>query len=1095
MSYFKLGSLFKGIDSTPTAAGTTTLTLSSKQYQQFTGTTAQTVVLPDATTLPNTRRFDILNRSTGIVTVNFNGGSLAATVPANSQRYFLLTSNATSAGSWVVGGVVASSGATVSTADKLNLLSGMGSVNASTDNIESRIVNYRPEEISGNYSVTVTALPAAAGWASGASLNGFGYSISGLDSANSSLLTANNRYTDDSNYWLARAVVTARQGASAFANGSIFFFGGSNTANLSGGQTTNQKYVDSTDSWSTVGAYPAARNTPFSFVLNSANYAGGGFDNSGVTQSDFYTYSDSNAAWYARASLPGLRGAGSPFALNGLGYVASGTNDGGSTFLATTVRYNDVANFWSTLTNNLNLGRDHTDGAAANGFGYSSCGYNGGNSLATNEEFSDASTAWITRASIATARHGSNIGFSLNGTVFYPGGRNFPSNVNIATVDKFVNSSPLNLGILKRTTTTPTSVLVSTIVRDIAANLSVQIRTDGDNWKNFTSGIDSVLKLNETISAKLQAFNSNGGTLAGGNDAGGDSSVVETYNEVQNNWTVRTVLPAARNWLTGFQLQGFEYAVLGFIGSTAQTTNTQFDEIKNTWTTKTAATTAVARPNQGFSIDDIGYIPSGRQTETPTLYNGAQKYSAVTDSWTTFTTPNTIRWNSGVWGLNGKGYLVGGWTTPGGSASTYTANIEKYTVETNAWVNSANNLPAARGSLNRGGSVNGFGYVAGGENTSGGAQSETYEFNPSTETVATKTNLLSWKENAEWFRTSNVLYICGGNDGGGFSATNHQFNALVNAYTAKTSLGTAKRATAQANPSPYRSWEIRVGIPAYFAGIGGGAWAARATVPVGASSVQGLNINNFGYVAGLSNGTSTAKYNNDTDTFVLTGSTTNNKNRAGTFTLFNLGYVTGSANSSTTASEKYSDATNSWSSITATSSTHDEGSGFSLNGFGYVVGQSSVTNGAMEKYNAATNAWSSGAALATNVASTLGETAVLNGFCYLVGGYLGGAVDGTATQKYNDAANTWVSASATYPVAASFKSVVTINGVLHSAGGHRNSVPDNIATAATYKDTTNEWTTVNSMSAVRYAPSSFAINNTRMSASGNESLTDRKSVV
>jgi hypothetical protein len=41
-----------------------------------------------------------MNRSTGVVTVNFNGGSLAKTLSADTERVFLLISNGTSVGTW-----------------------------------------------------------------------------------------------------------------------------------------------------------------------------------------------------------------------------------------------------------------------------------------------------------------------------------------------------------------------------------------------------------------------------------------------------------------------------------------------------------------------------------------------------------------------------------------------------------------------------------------------------------------------------------------------------------------------------------------------------------------------------------------------------------------------------------------------------------------------------------------------------------------------------------------------------------------------------------------------------------------------------------
>lgn len=102
------GTFIKGValiqtpTTTATAAGTTTLTVSSNTNEEFTGVTTQTVVLPNTTTLQKGRAFYIMNRSTGIVTVNYNGGSLAKSLPANTEAQFVVINNATAAGTWDV---------------------------------------------------------------------------------------------------------------------------------------------------------------------------------------------------------------------------------------------------------------------------------------------------------------------------------------------------------------------------------------------------------------------------------------------------------------------------------------------------------------------------------------------------------------------------------------------------------------------------------------------------------------------------------------------------------------------------------------------------------------------------------------------------------------------------------------------------------------------------------------------------------------------------------------------------------------------------------------------------------------------------------
>jgi hypothetical protein len=96
-------SLLRGYSTTVTAAGTTTLTVASNQYQFFTGTTTQTVALPVASTLVLGQTYEIFNESTGIVTVNSSGGNVVAAVSGGSRvRVVCVLTSGTTAASWAI---------------------------------------------------------------------------------------------------------------------------------------------------------------------------------------------------------------------------------------------------------------------------------------------------------------------------------------------------------------------------------------------------------------------------------------------------------------------------------------------------------------------------------------------------------------------------------------------------------------------------------------------------------------------------------------------------------------------------------------------------------------------------------------------------------------------------------------------------------------------------------------------------------------------------------------------------------------------------------------------------------------------------------
>ena len=100
-STYNLYTTSAGYATTATAAGTTTLTSLSGYKQYFTGSTTQTVVLPVVTTLLLGRSYEIVNNSTGVLTVNSSGGNLISTVPAGmSGVVTCIAITGTTAASW-----------------------------------------------------------------------------------------------------------------------------------------------------------------------------------------------------------------------------------------------------------------------------------------------------------------------------------------------------------------------------------------------------------------------------------------------------------------------------------------------------------------------------------------------------------------------------------------------------------------------------------------------------------------------------------------------------------------------------------------------------------------------------------------------------------------------------------------------------------------------------------------------------------------------------------------------------------------------------------------------------------------------------------
>lgn len=86
---------------TVTAAGTTVLTVASKQTQEFTGATTQIVTMPVTSTLVAGQSYNIINNSSGNVTVNSSGGNAILVMAANTEAMFVCVLNSgTTAASW-----------------------------------------------------------------------------------------------------------------------------------------------------------------------------------------------------------------------------------------------------------------------------------------------------------------------------------------------------------------------------------------------------------------------------------------------------------------------------------------------------------------------------------------------------------------------------------------------------------------------------------------------------------------------------------------------------------------------------------------------------------------------------------------------------------------------------------------------------------------------------------------------------------------------------------------------------------------------------------------------------------------------------------
>lgn len=90
-----------GFSPITTSGGTTTLTVASADQTYFTGSSAQTVVMPVASTLSLGADYLIFNQSTGLITVQSSGANTITTIPPNASVLLVcVLASGTTAASW-----------------------------------------------------------------------------------------------------------------------------------------------------------------------------------------------------------------------------------------------------------------------------------------------------------------------------------------------------------------------------------------------------------------------------------------------------------------------------------------------------------------------------------------------------------------------------------------------------------------------------------------------------------------------------------------------------------------------------------------------------------------------------------------------------------------------------------------------------------------------------------------------------------------------------------------------------------------------------------------------------------------------------------
>lgn len=1036
--FFQKGAIVERALTTATSGGTLTLLNDAETYQIFTGSLSHTLKLPAANTMPAGRRFEVINESTGTITVQDNGLNTLATLNANESKIFRLTDNSTANGVYDVT-AASSGGAGLSSAESQSIFaSGAGS-----NSEVSKSISFNPEEVGANYwlskasHLTGKANPAAF------AINGYMYENGGTVAGVNSLTT--HRYDDDNNYWLNRA-------SSTVSGYQPCGFALTKGYRVSGHDGTNyvlgiEAYTDSTNTWASGPNAPGAKSNSAGFATSNFGYFVTGYETTFFSTSN-YAFNETNNAWSTRAPFPVARTTARGDVLNGLGYVVGGM-DSGNIAQSHVYKYNEELNSWSSVKA-LSAARRYAAVFAASGRLYAATGDDGTTVTSRLDEYLDSSNTWLSRSTVGAARRELPTGkTALNHAGYIVAGHNGTS--YISTVERYSNTSFINVSLNKKSNTLPTSIFVSAKLANLTASVPVQVRTDGNTWKNLEANKDSALKSGEVLKSKFKERSLVFAT-------GGVSSANYFYSEDSNTWITKAAMSVSKFSAGAWSLEGFGYIYGGGPGTfPGVQTGEKYNDITNVWAAIASFTSTGRAYMQGFTSNGFGYSSPGSSDSTA-IQNEFDRYDPSANSWITRAILNVSKFGPFMFSLNGGGYAAGGRT----GVNTDTTGTEYYDTALNTWVTKgALTTSKYTGGACAGFRLNDFGFAPVGQVTNTHT-ADHQRYDSQNNVWSNRTAATTARRSAASQAAGGFGYVYGGGNGADL-ATNEQVNDESNAWTTKANMPTATSSLMSIGAGTYRNYEVKVGIPSHIAGLGGGAWLTKANLITSRSGNGTWGLNGFLY-ASTGTGVTTEKYSEDSNVWTLYVDHPFRRYEFAVFSLYGKGYAVSGysfATSAVTTSTQYlDDVTASWITKANTTAAYQGTSGFALNGFGYKIGGSGSA-GYFEQYNPISDAWASKATSYTTYGPAPWS---VDGFGFSSGGQNGAPV--ATGQKYNDAANTW-SGIANYPIALYFMDAFVVNGSGFVFGGWNGTSAQ--STNYEYKHALNAWVQKPSLSAARYS--------------------------
>jgi hypothetical protein len=801
-----------------------------------------------------------------------------------------------------------------------------------------------------------------------------------------------------------------------------------------------------------------------------------GDDASSVAHSEVQEYNVDTNVWTSKTAFPVARYEGYGVNINGYGFVGAGSAGTTTSALNEKRKYIDTSDTWVTMRGPTSA-KCMASTAVVNGVCYQSAGSSAGSGAGSitqdHYRYYDSSDSWTTSASYPQQIYAGTGGDSLD-DFFVFGGINAGS--YISTVNKYCLTLNIWLGSQSYPSTTAMTssvnldndayvyggILSGTTVR--AASYTLKRGVQKSLFNIVKSGISSA-----SISASSKYFSpgvkitSDGGNTFYSNDSiarnkfsyaaaqrvlGGNTPTAQTthyvFDDLSNTWTTRTAITVANSSQYGFNLNGKPYAVGGGNNASA---NFYYDTDLDTYVSKTAV--PIPRYIGGSSeLDGYGLLYGGIDSGTGLAITVVHLYNGDTDTWSVFPSayPASILGNTGS-RIKEAVFSFGGSTSNSNGAVATSYRLDR-TVGTFSSIASIGNgvryEPSSVG-------MDSAAYLLGGAKPAGANQNTVEKYVWTTNTWTLTGSVMSNLKSQIACNPINGYIIASG----GYSSGNgiyYNSNDRINMDTGTSSTLTAVPATvglAAKNFSSSGRQVIRAKVSLDFRSVGSGlntgVWFNKQSFSISSLSESNpFNLEGYAYTAGGSiTGSLTIlaqKYDHEIDYMLRSVDlgTATRQTYGASFAGF--GYrISGVVLPDPTlvaTGERLNPMTMTWSSITAIPTIGYSAVmaviGHQLHVIGGKTTASAYTN-VNRAYGNSTNAWLSYTAYALG---TIGSTSgvVQDGVLYVDAGIVANVVSAASSKYYVDT-GTWVTITSRPVTAFNQSSIAMPFGILSSGGG------------------------------------------------------------